>query len=51
MTASPVKIIDNFMVKLGESLEKLKIDNENLGKDIQAQKLDTKWKHSDPKYA
>ena len=46
LTASPAKIIDNFMVEMGESLEKLKSDNENLGKDIQAQKLgyDTKWK-------
>ena len=46
LTASPAKIIDNFMVEMGESLDKLKTENENLGKDIQAQKIgyDTKWK-------
>ena len=46
LTASPAKVIDNFMETMGESLEKLKLDNENLGKDIQAQKVgyNTKWK-------
>ena len=46
LTASPAKVIDNFMQSMGDSLDKLKTDNENLGRDIQSQKVgyDEKWK-------
>ena len=46
LTASPAKVIDNFMQSMGDSLEQLKLDNENLGKDIHSQKVgyDEKWK-------